>query len=434
MASLSLTYTLTLATAISPPAPYNTQASYFGGFILVLSGGNFVPTTGATNGLLMSAAWDPSRPLPGGQTSLPLSIVSATPTTLTMSIGSFVTTNTSAISSPATGRIIVSIYPNTALPNSTLALSAAYIFSWTQTRSPVSSAPTPATTQPTTNSGPLVFSWTIPVGSSSNNGASITSATAANAASSASASLVSPGGLSYPCAAPTVVSSSLQTSSYRENVTCTLPAYLPANTYSVLVCLAPYGCGAGASLSAPLSVGSVSPASGSYAGGVSVTILGTGFSLNSTEVAVAFGGVPCTITTVNATSLTCITGSYAAYLASATTVTLSVIPSLGGTNTSYAGLTFTNDPSVTPTISAVTPTRGSTMGGTTVTFTASGLPVSAVGLTIVLGATACGNVTLVNSTTVTCITGMPLVKPIGPIPIYLSVGSNGNAAVNATYE
>lgn len=74
------------------------------------------------------------------------------------------------------------------------------------------------------------------------------------------------------------------------------------------------------------------------------------------------------------------------------------------------------------------------MGGTTVTITAAGLPATAAGLTIVLGLTACTSVTLVSSTSVTCVTGMPSAKPIGPIPIFLSSGGSGNAAVSATYE
>src|SRR6185503_4051670 len=60
-----------------------------------------------------------------------------------------------------------------------------------------------------------------------------------------------------------------------------------------------------------------------------------------------------------------------------------------------------SSPWVMPTVSGVTPTSGTTAGGTGITVTGTGF---LAGATVTLGGTAASNVTVVNSTTITATT------------------------------
>lgn len=48
-------------------------------------------------------------------------------------------------------------------------------------------------------------------------------------------------------------------------------------------------------MTVPLTVTSLTPSSGSYAGGLNVTITGSGFSPNTTDNTLLLGGVPCIV-------------------------------------------------------------------------------------------------------------------------------------------
>lgn len=104
----------------------------------------------------------------------------------------------------------------------------------------------------------------------------------------------------------------------------------------------------------------LSPASGVTAGGNTVTINGTGLS---TATAVHFGTVSATPVVVNDSQLTVVVPAATAAGAVGVSVTTA-----GGTNN---GLSYTYVD--TPTITAVSPTSGSTSGGTAVTLTGTNL-------------------------------------------------------------
>ena len=144
----------------------------------------------------------------------------------------------------------------------------------------------------------------------------------------------------------------------------------------------------GATVAAP-TVTSVSPTSGSTAGGTSVTITGTNFT---GATAVTFGSTAASSYTVN--SATQITATSPAE--SAATIDITVTTG-GGTSATSASdqFTFTASP---PTVTAVSPTSGSTSGGTSVTVTGTNF----TGATAVkFGTTAATSYTVNSATQIT---------------------------------
>jgi len=142
------------------------------------------------------------------------------------------------------------------------------------------------------------------------------------------------------------------------------------------------------------TVTSVSPSSGPTAGGTSITVGGTNFATANT-VTVTVGGNACTITgTVTATSLTC---STAAHAAGAVDVVLTNPDSESDTETD--GFTFVAPPS----ISSVSPTSGSTLGGTSVTITGTSFATSGT-VSVTVGGNACAITGTVTATSITCTT------------------------------
>ena len=141
-------------------------------------------------------------------------------------------------------------------------------------------------------------------------------------------------------------------------------------------------------LAAP-TVTSVSPNSGSTAGGTAVTITGTNFATGAT---VTFGGTAATnVVVVNATTITATTPAGSA---GAGTVTVTVSGQSGSLTNGYTYV-------VVPTVTSVSPNNGGTAGGTAVTITGTNF---AAGATVTFGGTAATNVVVVNSTTITATT------------------------------
>ena len=135
---------------------------------------------------------------------------------------------------------------------------------------------------------------------------------------------------------------------------------------------------------------SVSPTSGSTAGGTTITLTGTNFASGAT---VRVGGTAATsVTFVSATQVTARTP---AGTAGAKDVQITNTNGLSATRT--GGFTYTA-PAGTPTLTAVSPTSGSTAGGTTITLTGTNF---ASGATVRVGGTAATSVTFVSATQVT---------------------------------
>lgn len=150
------------------------------------------------------------------------------------------------------------------------------------------------------------------------------------------------------------------------------------------------------------TVTSISPASGSMAGGTPVTITGTNFSTGAT---VTIGGAACTSPlVVNATTITCTTGARAAG-------TVNVVVTNPDTQTG-TGVSLYTYLQPAPGVSGVAPATGPTAGGTTIAINGTGfLP----GASITVGGVACDDTTLVGSTQLTCTTAPGAAGPVNVV-------------------
>jgi len=176
------------------------------------------------------------------------------------------------------------------------------------------------------------------------------------------------------------------------SVTCITPAATEGVVSVVLT--TPVGvvtdAGAYTFLTSAPTITGVAPGFGPLAGGSTVTITGTNLTGAS---AVTFGGTAATSITVNSpTSLTCVTPLQA----SAGPVNVAVT-TLAGTATNANSYVYEG----TPNITGIAPVNGSLAGGTLVTITGSSLDGT---LGVTFGGTAATAVTVVNQTTVTCVT------------------------------
>jgi IPT/TIG domain len=162
----------------------------------------------------------------------------------------------------------------------------------------------------------------------------------------------------------------------------------------------------------PPTVSSVSPSTGSTAGGAAVTITGTNFTTGAT---VTFGGTAATnVVVVNSTTITATTPA-----GSAGAVTVSVTVS-GQSGSLTNGFTYV----VSPSVSSVSPNTGSTAGGTAVTITGTNF---ATGATVTFGGTAATNVVVVNGTTITATTP---VHAAGAAAVTVTVNGQSGSLTN----
>jgi hypothetical protein len=168
----------------------------------------------------------------------------------------------------------------------------------------------------------------------------------------------------------------------------------------------------------PPTVTSVSPNSGTTAGGTAVTITGTNFAAGAT---VTFGGAAATnVVVVNSTQITATTPAGAAG-AVTVTVTNPGVPSGSLVN----GYTYV----VVPTVSSVSPNNGPVAGGTAVTITGTNF---AAGAAVTFGGTAATNVVVVNGTQITATTPA---HAAGAVTVSVTVnGQAGNLASGYTYN
>ena len=141
---------------------------------------------------------------------------------------------------------------------------------------------------------------------------------------------------------------------------------------------------------APPTVTSVSPNNGPVAGGTAVTITGTNFASGAT---VTLGGTAATsVVVANSTTITATTPAHAAGA-----VTATVTNSNGLSGNLASGFTYIAPPTVT----GVSPSSGSTAGGTAVTISGTNF---ATGAGVTFGTAAATNVVVVSSTTITATT------------------------------
>ena len=151
-------------------------------------------------------------------------------------------------------------------------------------------------------------------------------------------------------------------------------------------CLGGGGGGSGGGSGASPTIASISPTSGTTSGGTAVTLTGTNLT---GATSVTFGGAPGTALTVS--SDTQLTVTTPAGTAGAKDV---VVTTPGGAATTTGGYTYTS-PSTIPTITTISPSSGTTSGGTVLTLVGTNF----TGATSVTFGGAAGTALTVNSAT-----------------------------------
>jgi hypothetical protein len=134
-----------------------------------------------------------------------------------------------------------------------------------------------------------------------------------------------------------------------------------------------------------VTVSSIAPNSGSSLGGTAVTIAGAGFNTGAT---VKIGGVSATnVIVVNSSTITAVTGPHAGGLVD---VVVTNLNGMAGT----LGNSFTYVAAPAPQVTAIAPTSGSSLGGTSLTISGAAF---AQGATVKIGGVPATNVSFVNS-------------------------------------
>jgi hypothetical protein len=161
------------------------------------------------------------------------------------------------------------------------------------------------------------------------------------------------------------------------------------------------------------ALSAISPTSGSTAGGTAVTLTGTNLTGAS---AVTIGGAACaSVSVVSATSITCTTPAGTAGTASV------LVTTSGGTNAANTLYTYVTPPPA-PTVTAINPTSGSTLGSTAVTLTGSNLTGASA---VTIGGATCAVVTVVSATSLTCTTPA---RTAGTASVLVTTSGGTNAA------
>ncbi|GIL53440.1 hypothetical protein Vafri_9024 [Volvox africanus] len=236
------------------------------------------------------------------------------------------------------------------------------------------------------------------------------------------------------CAPPVVTGATISLTTYRESISCKMPVYMPAATYTLWLCIQPFGCGLLPSYTVPLTVSATSATTGSSAGGISVVITGKGFDTNTTLVSARFGNSTCKITSSSATSVTCLTGPLDSKPTSTVTWPLSITSTLGTSEITFPSFTFTFDPALEASVTSIIPARGSTEGGTPVTITGADFRTG-VSTTVTIGDITCQSVIVVNSTTITCTTAKPPANILRvPLPVTVLQQGYGYARSSIQYQ
>jgi len=164
----------------------------------------------------------------------------------------------------------------------------------------------------------------------------------------------------------------------------------------------------------PPLITSILPLTGSTAGGTSVTITGTSFT---EATLVTFGGLSATsLNVVNNTTITCITPTRS------TGAVGIIVTSLYGKSGAFSSFTYI----APPVISRISPSSGGIAGGTSATITGKNF----TGATLVtFGGIAATSISIVNSTTITCLT--PTVDSAGAAGIIVTTGGGPSGAFSS---
>ncbi|OCT77100.1 fibrocystin-L [Xenopus laevis] len=149
-----------------------------------------------------------------------------------------------------------------------------------------------------------------------------------------------------------------------------------------------------------LTLTNISPNVGSFAGGLIITLTGSGFDQQNSRVFVCSSECRVDRSQSNPNSLFC---SAPPQNVSGSTLACDVRVA-NGNDTVQLNSSFTYNSALTPVISDVTPKRGGTAGGTNLTITGSQFSTDISQITVTVGQANC-RVQYANSTHIICVTG-----------------------------
>ncbi|XP_061164553.1 fibrocystin-L-like [Saccostrea echinata] len=173
------------------------------------------------------------------------------------------------------------------------------------------------------------------------------------------------------------------------------------------------------------AVKTISPSSGSTAGGTPITITGTGFTEDKERVVVTIGGYICPVKSTSFTQITCLSS---AQIVGTKTIEVKVITNTGIQVMAICKHTsgscvFSYATSMTPELTSVNPESITGTSQTTLTLTGTNLKSTVVGATVHIGNEECA----VQSQTVDTITCTITNLPLGQNAVRVSVSGFGSA-------
>ena len=210
------------------------------------------------------------------------------------------------------------------------------------------------------------------------------------------------------------------------SVECTLAAHA-AGSYDVDVLVPGKGrASSGLSFTYSLHLASVAPNESGYGGGRILVFQGYGFD-PSAQVRIC--GNVCILSPTHVTTTTELACEAPSHVLDVTDTICNIKMALNDLS-SNIGMGFTYKVALTSQIASVTPSRGGTGGGTTLTIQGSGFSNTQSDNVVTIDGTEC-TVTFANSTVILCKTG-PHSKTI-ETKVRVEVGNNGKAIDEAAY-
>ena len=177
-----------------------------------------------------------------------------------------------------------------------------------------------------------------------------------------------------------------------------------------------------------IGVATVTPSSGSIAGGQILTIVGSNFGNNADKVNTSIGGSSCEVLTVNMSCITCRTspnsqGTFPVVVSVGNVSSSDSASSRKKRNVPTASFSFVSSAA---TVSAVSPVEGSVAGGETLVLTGSGFKDARVKI----GAADCA-ITSITETRIECKVSP---NPQGVVKVAVFIPGQGNADGEVTYR
>ncbi|XP_048575327.1 fibrocystin-L-like isoform X2 [Nematostella vectensis] len=208
------------------------------------------------------------------------------------------------------------------------------------------------------------------------------------------------------------------------SIVCIVPEK-PAGVYPLNILIGSGGWATSSiKVTIELSIDSVNPADSGYGGGRSIVVTGKGFS-DSTLITVCGTSCPLTLGfSITNTQISCDVPPHAKQAGD----TACAVEVTSGDVTQTLSNAFTYKSSMTSEITSVSPSRGGTGGGVTLTISGSGFSTTPSGNKVTIDGTVC-TVNSATATTITCVTGAH--SRTIKTEVRVEVGSNGIALMTA---